>query len=389
MKYHFNLHVFFEWMVIVTLLTGCGGQAATPAVQLTKSGWEAQRYLLFNKVWASITSLQQVDILNNTWKSVLLNGYVTTDATGQGKLRKGASSACTVYVFQSSHAGVTEEAISTCPKGSTSTSCTNASTWLLTNCGISAVTLPAKINFKGTAVTIIEYRDLEAVVVLSSEGVAVVTPNDQPDMPFEVNPTRAAYAVTPEFRQQAESFFGFPPGTEVNFDQFIAPIEQMNQVQQVQSANLVLRNQNLPIVPLPVPFMLGLRWLNEQPDNMRLSEAIAQSINWNSSMEQTFPGIPLLFETQGQRLDLRSFPYDPGNGAALLAESGYPAGQEMVIAFDESIPGLADLAFNMSNELTNNAGLAINVQPFNPDSAEGLFADLEARKIPVLILSGF
>lgn len=389
----FDLHRVFLWLmliVIFVLMGGCG-PAPQPGVQVTKTGWEAQRYGLYNKVWGSTISTSQADLLTNTWKKIVVNGYVTTDSNGQGKMRKDyPSNTCTVYVFQRSSAGVLSEAITTCPRGTTGTSCTNASTWLLNNCGIRAVTLPASIVFKGTMVTIIEYRELEVAIVLSSEGVAEVTPTDQPDQVFEVHPGLAAYAVTNEFREQAEGFFGFPPGVEVDFEQMIGPIESMDQVRQIQSANLILRSQGLPMVPLPEPIVLGLRWLTAQPEDFRITEAVANSVNW-VSLAETFPDIPTprVFEAQGQILDLRSMPYDTENARRLMAEAGYPDGLEIVLVFDDSIPGLANLASAMTDDLIGSGIFIVNMQPFNPDNAEAVFAELEATNLPILVLSGY
>ncbi len=393
-------HHLIHWRRIIPCLlvifilgsvTGCGGAATSmPGVQVTKSGWQAQRYGAYSKVWGSTVTPMQLDLLNNTWKSIVLNGYVTTDANGQGKMKKGTTSTCTVYVFQRSSAGILSEAITTCPRGSTGTGCTNASTWLLNNCGIRAITLPANITFKGTMVTIIEYRDLEVTVILSSEGVAEVTPTDQPDQYFEVNPGLAAYAVTNEYREQAEGFFGFPPGVEVGFDVMVGPIERMDQVHQIQSANLILQSQGLPMVPLAEPVILGLRWLNAQPEDFRVSEALATSIDW-VRLQETYPDFPLpvVFEAQGQTLDLRRVPFDIESANVLLAEAGYGSGFEMIIVFDESIRGLSEIAYAIAAELTENIGIAVTIQSFNADNAEGVFAELDATNLPVLVLSGY
>lgn len=402
-----QIHHLINWRRIIPCLlvilifgsvVGCGpapaapapAAANTPGVQVITSDWKAQRYGTFDKVWGSWNTQLQLDRLYNTPKQIVLNGYVTTDANGQGMMKNSANSACVVYVFQKSYAGVTNEAISTCPRGSTSTGCTRTSTWLLNNCKIRAVTLPATVKFKGTMVTIIEYLDLEVTVILSSEGVAEVTPTDQPDQYFEVNPGLAAYAVTPEFRQQAEDFFGFPAGVEVGFDAMVGPIERMDQAHQIQSANLILQSQGLPFVPLAEPVILGLRWLNEQPEDFRVSEAMATSIDW-AKLRETYPDfpIPAVFEAQGQTLDLRTIPFDIENARRLLAEAGYGSGLEMYIVYDESIPGLADIAYAISSELTGNLGFAVTVQSFNADNAERVFAELDATKLPVLVLSGY
>ncbi len=389
----FDLHRAILWLMLIVIfaLTGGCGPAPQPGVQVTKTGWEAQRYGLYNKVWGSTISTSQVDLLTNTWKKIVVNGYVTTDSNGQGKMRKDyPSNTCTVYVFQQSSAGVLSEAITTCPKGTTGQGCTNASTWLLNNCGIRAVTLPASVVFKGTMVTIIEYRELEVAVVLSSEGVAEVTPTDQPDQVFEVHPGLAAYAVTNEFREQAEGFFGFPPGVEVDFEQMIGPIESMDQVRQIQSANLILRSQGLPMVPLPEPIVLGLRWLTDQPEDFRVTEAAINFIDW-VKLGQIFPDVPMpsAFEAHGETLDLRSIPYDTENARRLLDEAGYPTELEIFLVYDESIPGLADLAFAIADELRAYQRFVVNIQSFNPDNAEAVFAELEATNLPILVLSGY
>ncbi len=381
----------FSCLVLIVMFWALGGCGSSPGVQVTESGWQAQRYGLFNNVWGSTIAPLQLDLLNNTWRSIVVNGYVTTDSAGQGKMRKDyPSNTCTVYVFQSSSAGVTQETISSCPRGSTSTNCTKTSTWLFNTCKIRAVTLPANITFRGTVVTVIEYRELETAVILTSDGVAEVTPTDQTEKYFEVNPGLAAYTVTGEFRQQAEAFFGFPPGVEVTFDQMIVPIEQMDQVRQIQSVNLILYSLQLPVIPLPEPFTLGLYWLTAQPEDFRVSEAITNFIDWEK-MNAAFPNLPMprVFDVHGEVLDLRAMPYNPDNGMMRLDEAGYGEPIQIYLAFDETIPGLADLAYAISTELMSYNRFAVTVQPFNPETAGDMFTELEAKNLPVLVLGGY
>jgi hypothetical protein len=371
---------------VVTTTPGTGGSGSVPdAVKTGDSGWRAHRYGLWNKAWGSVSTAGQVDILNTTYQTIVSGGYVTTDANGQAEMYRPSQSGCKIYVFQDTNLTPSPEVISTCSRG---TSCPANATFQVQTCKIAVATLPGNITFNGTQITIIENRDLESVIILASEGIAFVTPGDPTMASFEVGPGSAAYMVSPDFREAAERFFGFPPGELTDIGRFVPPLESLGLTAQMQAANLILRGRGFPTIPLPIPYTLGLRWLTTQFDDPRLAQAIGQGVDWAPLLDSIVPGIPVLIETQGERLDLRSFDFAPENAGAFVAEAGFQPGQEMILAYDESIPELQEIAANMMDQLTGNKVFTVRLQPFNADTAESVLPGLEASQVPVLVLSG-
>lgn len=371
-------------LAILILFSACSPPVG---VQPTVTGWQAQRYLLFDKVWASISSASSLDLLDNTWKSVLANGYVSTDAAGQAKMKKGSS--CIVYVFQKSGFLVTEEVISTCPKGSGSSGCSNVSTATLQNCGIRVATLPAGVTFKGTLVTLVDYQELETVVVFTSEGVATITPHEDAALSFDLAPDQAGYWVTPEYREQAMSVFGFEPGMPVDFGRMAAPVESLGLIDQLRSANLVLKSQGRPLIPVVMPYRLGLSWYDPAFDVGSLPDVISLGAEWNALLKNSeFQEAQFWFNNQGEMRDLLTFGFDPDKAQARLAEGGYPNGQEIVLAFDESLPGMAHLAESIRAAFLEMKLIVFDLRPYNPDTADAVFKELSAAKPPLLILGG-
>jgi hypothetical protein len=363
---------------LVFITCGCG----TPGVQVPGSGWQAQRYGQYNIVWAStnISFPDEMQELDNTWRQVISDGYVTTDASGQGKVNRGA---CNAFVFQSGSGAFKQEYYSACSK---STTCTTT----LVNCtGITVVTLPGNITFKGSTITIVVNNPMETVMVMSTDGMAVVTPSDSSMPAFEVPAAQGAYAVTSKSREQAQAFFGFGPGEIRDLAAFVVPIENSGQIQQVQSANLISVHQGLPVIPLPTPYTLQLSWLDEKYDDIRLSQAIVLGAPLPPILDKLFPGILVYFSTQGERIDLRSIDYDPARSMQLLAEAGYPQGQEMVLAYDESIPGTQELAATIADSLNQNGQISMSLQAVNLFKDEnGLNELISTAGPPVLLLSG-
>jgi hypothetical protein len=352
--------------------TGCG---------VTGSGWQAHRYGLFDMVWASIDSTlpDQVQKLDNTWKNVLNNGYVTTDSTGQGEIKKNT---CHAYIFQSGSGLMKKEYLSACPKGAV---CTIS----LKNCsGITVVTLPAKITFKGTYVTIIVDNSRETVIVMSSEGIATVTPKEKSYPSFDVGPGYGAYAVTSAKRGEAGLFFGFAPGELRDLGQFIVPIENLGQIQQVQSANLIATSQRLPIIPIPAPNSVNLTLLNGKYDDSRVLEAIVRGVNIYPILDRDFLGIPFYFTAQGERTNLRSLGYDPELSNQLFQQAGVKHGTEMILAYDESIPGLSSLAAFIADEMNKTGAIIVKLQGVNLKDNENPLAGLEESGLPVLFMGG-
>jgi hypothetical protein len=348
---------------LMALTAGCS-QNPTPAVKATVSNWQVQRYLSFDKVWANFNSLSTLDPLDNTWRKVLVNGFVTTDPSGQGKMVNGS---CTVYIFQGSSFGVTNETISTCPKGSGSSGCSNASTALLNSCGIKVVTLPATITFKGTTVTIVENQGLGSVVVFASDGTAVVTPTDDPKQEFEVAAPNAAYWASPDYQVEALKFFGFPAGQLVDFPTMVVPVENMGLTPQLQSANVILQEEQHPIIPINPTEPIGMYWYDMTRDYGPLADVIGQAVDWNPILDSSpFWANRLVFSDQKNWTDLRSYSFNPDAARKLLDASKLQAGQPLTIAFDQSIPGLAALAEAIKGSLEQNQLFFVKLVPLLP-----------------------
>jgi hypothetical protein len=384
------LRLSFHVPVAVLLLAACTA-CGSNVVKLTGSGWSAQRYV-YDKAWASVSSLSTLDLLGGTAQAVLAGGYVKTDSSGQAKVTKG--SGCTFYVFQNSASVFSPETISSCTKDAQA-SCTGDSNGAFvqekTNCGITLATLAANITCKGTVVIVLEYSPLNAVVILVGEGSVEVAPTGMNFPAFEIPANKAAYMTIDGYIDQANAFFGFKPGDTVGFPQMVDPIQRMGRVPQVQRANLLLMGRSLPLVPLPERYQLSMRWLDETSDRFRnAAEAIAQYVPWNDLLDQNnFRGVPLFFQTGGQTINLRESPFAPGQSAGKLAEAGFDPGQEIVLGFDVSIPNLEALAAAIRQALQAEGLLKVTVEPYDPVTIADAFAPLSTRSVPVLILGGY
>jgi hypothetical protein len=375
---------FVIFSVIALLATQC---EPPDSVQVGDSGWDAQRYINFDEVHGNINNLNDLERIYSAWKNIVNGGYVTTDEDGQARMYRPDDAGCPgyVFVFQETTLSGSETVLSTCQRGD---ACAENATFFLENCDITLTTLPATINFIGTQVTIIENRELESVVVLTSEGSAIVSTVDGEK--FEVEENSAAYAVTPELRDKAVEFFRFGPGEVVGFENFVEPIEALGVTPQIQRANLILVGNGLPVIPIPEAYNLQLRWLNDKPEDTRLALAVLYSFEWGPDQEATFAKIPFLFTTPAETLDVREFAVnDPELSAAYLDEGGYPDGFELIITYDNSIPGVEELAIHMAKLLQEYGLFHINdVLQFDVDNAGDLFTELEGSEIPVLVLRG-
>jgi len=239
--------------------------------------------------------------------------------------------------------------------------------------------------------------------LIASEGTAHVAPSD-PAMPgFDVHAGRAAYAVTLASLPRARAFFGFDPGEERDFADFVAPIEQMGESRQAASANSILLGQGLPGIPLTVPYALSLRWMDEKDDNTRTTQAIYMMVDWPATIEKYFPHkVAFFIVTQGQSVQIYpppgtsgvglveiASPYDPKQGLALLDLAEIPPGQEFILAYDASIPDLGGLAGSIAEQLSIDGRIVVTPQPIEPDTAGSMFIELQQKGIPVIVLGGF
>ncbi len=366
----------------------------TEGAEAPGSGWQAQQFLNFPIAYASITSTDpnRLDQIGASFVDVVANGYVITDTDGQAMTEDRDNPQCQIYIFQSTDLWVTHETISTCERGTTANCIYSSTSLQINNCSaVSVVTLPATVTFSGTSATLFEYQDpmaqgLAYLVVMVSDGFVSVTPKDNKLDRFDVHAGKAAYEVTPGYIPEGINFFAIPRGEEREFPDFVAPLQKMDQVRQAQSANLLLLSKNLAPIPMPELYQLNLRWLNVQYDDPNLSAGIPDMVDWNAVLPK---GIPMRFTAQGQTADLRSSPYNPRVGLSLLGKSSrYPAGQKIVLAYDERIPGAAEMAGNIAKQLSQQEQIVVSPQGYNPENAGTFFAELEKAGIPTLVLSG-
>lgn len=374
--------------------SGGGSGGATAA-----GFWEAHRYSNYNTVRGSITAGHPLtlDTLFGGWEEIVVGGYVTTNSTGQAQLhREGGDLSCPgfLYVFQSSSAGVNGTAISACPEGQ---ACPENSTLYVSNCELLYTSSAGRVKITGTRAIISENAELQTVIVLVPEGTVEIEPVDETFPPYEISITEGqeplgTYIVPPEMRQDAERVFGFEPGMAFQIERFVEPIQILGITPQIQRANLILLSSDLPLVPIPQMYNLQLSWLGENDlmENQQIAEAVLYSFEWGPDQEQVFSNIPFFFNLSSESLDVRAYgEYNPDATKELLAAAGYPEGFEIIFAFDESIPGVAELADKVGGQLMETGVFnVIDFIAFNPENASDVFAELEASGTPVLVLGG-
>jgi hypothetical protein len=376
--------------IFACTVTPVPGTPGNPGAQVQTSGWYARRYI-YATAWASVTAVEKMSELDNTEQAVVQNGYVTTDKNGQARVRMGSN--CTVYVFQNSASGYSGETITTCTKDSPSACNNNLNTLIANNptCKISLHTIPATVTFEGTVAIVLEYSNMESVVILMPEGTASVAPTGGTVPAFQIPEGRAAYISTDGFTVNASAFFGFPPGEIRPFGDFVKSIQNEGRVPQIQRANLLLAGRNLPLVPIPEPYQLGLWWIHLDDKYVAdASEAVAGYVHWGDLLDQhQFAGIPLLFQAGGQIIDLRAHAYSPEESQGMLAEAGFAPGREIVLGFDVSIPNLASLASAIRDALQAGGLLSVSLEPYDPRSNEDPFLKFETMTVPAVILGGY
>lgn len=370
-----RLHGLAALLLLLFTVVACTG---TPGVQVSGSGWYARRWVN-DTAYASTNSSMPEDVypLGNTEQEVNDDGYVTTDANGQARVRKGS---WTCYIFQNGSGATAQEYFQGCARGPSCTITCSGS-------GLSVVTLPANITINST-VTIVVFQELGAVVVLTSEGSAEVMPRGGGMPSFVVTGEdggNGAYAVLPENLDKAINFFGFGPGEMRKFPDFIVPIQNMGQYQQLQSANLVLLENNLPIVPLPEPYSLILRWVGDEYD-ARIANAILRTANLQPLFDKELMGIPVFFSVKEEKIDARAVDFNPDLGKQLFMEAGFPQAQPMILAYEERIPGALALAQQIAADLAESGWINFTLQPVYLLENPNILDELRKGGTPVLHL---
>ena len=343
------------------------------------TNWDVQRYKAFDKVWASLTSvnvLERTYVSYSSWKKLFLGGYVTTSKSGQAKVKQGS---CFVYVYQQSKYGFSEVVKSWCEKGGSDCCSTYQ------NCKVVVKTLPANVTFKGTMVTVIELVDEETTVVMTHEGEAEVTYTEATANPGKVFPVPAGYAAyvsTPGGEEWAKKQFDFDPGTPVPISKsFINVLAQLGFLPQIRRLNAVLVSENLPPVPVPdswPPFLNAVIINDEFPERPAVV-ALANGADWGKIVDEVYPGRnvwPSLFYAPDpdpgtdEAFALRG-QYSTDVAKAQMAEAGYTsdAPLQIVIWYNSDQVGLDKVAGSLAPEF-DKVGFKSDVQSFNGSSVE-------------------
>ena len=406
-------------MVILVCLgatAGCGGPvapASTESVaQAVSCGWSVWRYDAFNKVWASITSLLQLDYLNDgAIRAMKCDGYVAADSTGQGCLSKTPGCSL-VWVWQKSKWAFGAEAITACAKGSTSAGCSASATATVKNCAVKIVTKPASISVKST-VTVADDQNAQLTLVIVHHGEAAVVPATAPDAEIALATGQAAYFVSREMPQDqldaTRKVFGFPPNQPVPLDQIVPPIEALGWTPQMRRANAVALGEG-EIVPLPIPFAWSLRSLDEkltQDAANQFASGWRSAVRWEERQDTPIAyeawleqGNPFIRQLAGPNVDvpdgadygdLREIPANPGVDPLrdALMKAGYdPAKQLVLLVAEDSVESLGPMADWIVGQL-NDSGLPAITKAVNSESLEAVTSELQAVKNPAFLLTWY
>lgn len=409
------LPICMVMLVCLGLVAGCPAAYPAPQTvgQATGCDWKVWRYdgSSSNKAWASLSSLLTLDRLSSAKVSLWCNGYVATDATGQGCLSR-ASNCNQVWFWQKSGWSFGTDALSACAKGSTSVACSASSTTTVKNCAVKIVTKPASISVRGTIVTAADDQDLQLTLVIVHEGAVDVEPAALPGTSVPLETGQAAYYVSPEMTQdqldQITNVLGFAPNQPVSLDLIVPLVEWMQLVPQIQRANAVVLGEG-EIVPLPVPFAWSLRSLEEQlPQDLanELAESWRTAVRWEDLpyafayaawLEQDIPfirqftGPDLSVPDEADYADLRGIPStsDIGLLQEAMTKAGYDTSKEVVLLVaEEAMEELMPIADWIAQQL-NDLGLPTITQAVNSDAMEGVLAEWQAAGNPVFLLTWY
>jgi hypothetical protein len=386
------------------------------------STWEAWQYLTFGNAWATVSSLDQENPLGSRPSPVLPGGYIKTDVMGQAEVTNGGS--CHVFVFQTSGLAFDEGVISSCPKGIGAAFCSNDSTYMVRNCpGLRVSTVAGTFETQGTEYMVIEHRNPSdmtqgSALVMVLSGLVRIIPTDPTLASIDVNALQGAYIATSISPDLVNGLSFLPANTAMDLSAFTQPITEMNQVDHVQRANLLLRGDRLNMIPLTgQPYKLRLQWLNEGRETVRLSDAVTASVNWDAAMETAkMFDTPIFILEQQQAMPLTKVsaavaeqppefsglvlrpltlttyrPYQLDSRYEALKIAGIAPGEQKEIAllYDSTLPGAAEMAEITARQLESDKTFAVIIEAITPENAADLFAKFESSGIPTLVLGGF
>ena len=272
------------------------------------------------------------------------------------------------------------------------------------------------------------------VLIMTILGTVRIRPADPALQTIELNALEGAYLATSGDSQLVTGLSALKPNTPLQISAFAEPIAEMNQIDPVQRANLLLQADGLNMVPLTVPpIKLSVKWLNEQQDTPQLSDAVTAAVNWDAVAEKAaILDTPIFMLTQQRAVPLTRLtyqwspmlilrptsepalvatptvdlsgllllqpttitayrPFELQNKYLMLEKAGIPQGQQKQIAliFDSTIPGAAEMADNITQQLESDQSFIVTMQAITPDTAADVIAKFDQSGIPTLVLGGY
>jgi hypothetical protein len=374
-------------IVSVSFIISCNGGTPIPQILPTTAAtpgpsgnWDACQYLSATAFGSLNTqNPDETSQLNwcDSYLNIVANGYVTTDNTGQAKM---VNDGCTLYVYQGGDVHTLSDVnVSFCEQG-------DACAGGVAGCSHLTVTSLADVDVTfGSVVVIITDRKTGTMLFQVAEGHVNVKTKDGA-YAFTIESNQAGYVLRGDDKQAALDLFGFEPGVAMDFGATAAAIEEIGLTTQIQQANLFLLRQKMRTIPLQVPYEVGIQWLTDGLDNENVTFAVAQSADIKPIKEKYFQTGKLTFWSKTGDYDLTTVDYKPDSIASLLQAAGVGPGQELILVYDGSIPGIEEMASQFDKNLVEFGGMKITLQSASPENLPRILTEVKQGKTPALFL---